>query len=200
MNRSTFVEPTCGTSRRQSPEASPGAPALPTVVSAGALNDKGSAAARREATMLALLSTLFRATPSTLPHRTGIVVFRVWRGCEASCLTTKRHPTEWRRNVDWTVADPHRIRIEVDERLWKSRWPMVGRGACRRNGSTLTHRDRSAEGSALVRHICPRGLRLSFWSGWARRGADGGGQRTLGSTTDQRGGNRNDVRIAVRRE
>jgi hypothetical protein len=31
----------------------------------------------------------------------------VWRGDQASCLTTQRIPTEWRRSVDLTVAGPH---------------------------------------------------------------------------------------------
>ena len=43
----------------------------------------------------------------TLPRRTHRTVFRVWRGDQASCLTTQRIPTEWRRSVDLTVAGPH---------------------------------------------------------------------------------------------
>ena len=48
-----------------------------------------------------------RRSAEKLPRRTHPTVFRVWRGDQASCLTTKRIPTEWRRSVDLTVADPH---------------------------------------------------------------------------------------------
>jgi len=58
-----------------------------------------------------------RCSAEMLPHRTHPTVFRVWRGDQASCLTTKRIPTEWRRSVDLTVADPHRsgsLTVEIE--------------------------------------------------------------------------------------
>ena len=126
--------------------------------------------------MLALLSTLVATSlqRSRVEHTPRF--FRVWRGDEASFLTTQHIPTEWRRSVDGTVADPPRrgsttVKIEMSHD--RSRCPTED---LRRHSSRSIRRRIGTRQSRLSLSVC-RIPRTGSRPKVGTRGAHGDGGR-----------------------